>query len=392
MDKKIVAFIPVRGGSKSIPLKNIKELNGRPLVYWSIDAAVESKDIDEVYVSTDSEKIREVVLNYDRNSYGKLKCIGRDPANATDNATTESVLLEFAIQNPADVIILIQATSPLLQPEHLHEALQKYSLNKYNSLLSVVRQKRFIWNVKEDETVVPFNYSPERRPRRQEFNGYLVENGAFYITERTKLLATKIRISGRVGFYEMPEEAFLEIDEPNDWLIIEQLIKKMNPKTNLKERISNLKMLATDCDGVLTDAGMYYSHEGDLLKKFNTKDGMGFSLLKQQGIILAILTGENSGIVKKRAEKLGIEDVYLDCKNKLAAMEELLKKYNLTFNDVGYVGDDINDLNLLNKVGVSFSVEDAVEEVKKSVDYVSRKKGGSGALREIADLILAHRV
>lgn len=389
IEPKTVALIPVRGGSKSIPLKNIKKINGRPLVFWSIDAAVQCEWIDEVYVSTDSDEIRNIVLNYDKDDLGKLQCIHRNPENATDTASTESVLLEFVGRVSSEILVLIQATSPLINDIYLNEALYNFNFNKYDSLLSVVRQKRFIWELKGNGLASPVNYSPANRPRRQEFDGYFVENGAFYITKTEVFLKTGVRISGEIGYYEMPEETYFEIDEPQDWLIIEQLLKKSEIKSSLSEKIHKIKLLATDCDGVLTDAGMYYSAEGDVLKKFNTKDGMGLSLLKEKGIVVAILTGENSNIVKKRAEKLGICDVYLGCIDKVSAMEELLRKYNFTYEEVGYIGDDINDIDLLKKVGISFSVNDATESVKQSVDYVTKKKGGQGAVREVADLILS---
>lgn len=392
--KSIVALIPARGGSKSIPMKNVKIINGRPLIFWAIDAAVQCKWIDDVYVATENDQIRETVLNYDRNDFGKLKCIARSLESATDTASTETVLLEFAGKVACDIIVLIQATSPLLSSDDLNQALMKFNLSNVDSMLSVVRQKKFIWNCEDDDIVTPVNYSPKSRPRRQDFNGFLVENGAFYITTKKQLIKSKIRISGRIGYYEMSDKSYIELDEPDDWIIVENLLKEKQKQlqlNNLRDKIKNLKLLATDCDGVLTDAGMYYSNDGDFIKKFNTKDGMGLSMLKEQGIIVAIITGENSEIVKKRADKLGIKDVILNCKDKVKAMEGLLQKYNLTFRDAGYIGDDINDLALLQKAGISFSVNDAIDVVKNSVDYVTKKNGGKGAVREIADLILSYQ-
>lgn len=388
---KKIAFIPVRGGSKSIPLKNIKKINGRPLVYWTIDAAVQCGEIDEVIVSTDSTEIKKVVNEYDREDFGKLRCINRDPLNASDTATTESVLIEFTEKlDKESKIILIQATSPLLQSSHLEEALQIIEKNNYDSLVSMVKQKRFIWKQGENGLVSPINYSLSERPRRQEFNGYLVENGAFYISSSSLILETKLRVSGKIGYYEMPPETYFEIDEISDWMIVESFLKEAHKK-DFFSKISKIKLLATDCDGVLTDAGMYYSKEGDVLKKFNTKDGMGLSLLQKKGIILAIITGENSEIVKRRAEKLGISECFLGCKDKVAIMDELIDKYHLTYNEVAYIGDDINDQELLQKVGISFSVNDAVDIIKESVDYVAKRNGGDGAVREISDLILKYK-
>lgn len=382
---KTVAIIPVRGGSKSIPLKNIKHLNGRPLVFWTIDAALSCKWIDEVYVSTDSDEIKNCVTTYDRQHNSRLFCINRDEATATDFASTESALLDFINKVDSDYVVLLQATSPLTEDNHLTEAFEKYFNEKFDSLLSVVQQKRFVWKKSNENGLgKPLNYSPRDRPRRQDFDGYLVENGAFYITKTELLKKTGVRISGEIGLYEMPEDTYFEIDAPEDWIIVENLLKKKTRK--LENR--RIKLFATDCDGVLTDAGMYYSKDGDTLKKFNTKDGMGFALLRKHGIKTAILTGENSSIVSKRAEKLSINDVYLGCNDKVAAMEELLQKYNLSYDEVAYIGDDVNDISLLEKVGISFSVADAVTSVKNITNHTTTRKGGEGAVREAIDFLL----
>ncbi|MBE6101411.1 MAG: acylneuraminate cytidylyltransferase family protein [Selenomonas ruminantium] len=217
-----VAFIPVRGGSKSIPLKNIKEFCGKPLVYWTAKAATDCKYIDEVYISTDSEKIREAVMSL---GLPKINVIDRKDETATDTASTESAMLDFAERYSFRHIVLIQATSPLLRSDDLERGCEKYLNYNYDSLLSVVKQKRFIWEVKGGRAV-PVNYNLNERPRRQEMDGYLVENGAFYITKRESLLKDKCRLSGKVGVYEMPEETYFEIDEPSDWVIMEQLKDK----------------------------------------------------------------------------------------------------------------------------------------------------------------------
>ncbi len=389
--KKIVAFIPVRGGSKSIPHKNIKHIAGQPLVYWVIDAAVNCKYIDKVYVSTDSARIKHCVSNYHKSNSYKIECIDRNPQTATDDATTEMAMLEFAENFHFTNIILIQATSPLLTSENLSEAIEKYKLGDFDSLLSVVKQKRFIWDInKNNYTVKPLNYTVNSRPPRQEQSGYLVENGAFYITKKEFLINSKLRLSGKIGSYEMPEETYHEIDEPTDWIIVEGLLLNSIKyrRNGITLDFSNIKLFAMDCDGVLTDAGMYYTEYGDEIKKFNTKDGMGIKLLHENSIQTAIITGENTKIVKSRANKMGIMDVYQGINNKVSVMEELLQKYNLDYSEVAYMGDDINDIELLRKVGYSFSVENATDSVKAIVDYVSRAKGGQGAVREVVELIL----
>lgn len=225
-----VAFIPVRGGSKSIPLKNIKKINGKPLVYWAVKAACGCKYIDKVYVATDSKRIKETIEKIkngtDPDLFLKTEIIGRSDETASDAASTESVMLEFAEKYDFDNIALIQATSPLLQAEDLDRGFSVFQSEWTDSVLSVVRQKRFFWNNDKNGYAHPVNYDVFHRPRRQEFDGCLVENGAFYITSKANLLSTRNRVSGNIKTVEMNEDSFFEIDEPGDWIIIETLMKR----------------------------------------------------------------------------------------------------------------------------------------------------------------------
>lgn len=386
MDYKNVAFIPLRGGSKSILLKNIKEINRRPLAYWVIDSAVNCKYIDKVFISTDSEEIKKVIEAYHSN---KVIVIGRSKETAEDNSSTESAMLEFAQNYKFNNIVLIQATSPLLEVEDLNKGFEMVLQENYNSVLSVVRQKRFIWESK-DGSYNPQNYDYKNRPMRQQFEGFLVENGAFYITSRESLLETRCRIYDNIGIVEMKEESYFEIDEPSDWLIVENLLKRKYTaeKNELRDILKDIKLVITDCDGVLTDGGMYYSEKGDELKKFNTKDGMGVQLLREIGIETIIITGENVELVKRRAEKLGIKEIYMGIKNKAPLVKEIAEIHELGLGEIAYIGDDINDLEAVEIVGLGCSVEDGMAKVRDAAKYVTKTKGGQGALREVAELIL----
>jgi N-acylneuraminate cytidylyltransferase len=160
-------------------------------------------------------------------AYGseRVTVVSRSPETATDTASTESAMIEFALNHEFEYMVLIQATSPLLSSEDLKSGLLQYRIKDADSLLSVVRQRRFIWQPGEDGFVFPENYDPLIRPRRQEFNGFLVENGAFYICSRRLLLDTGSRLAGRITAYIMPEDTYHELDEPTDWPIVERLIK-----------------------------------------------------------------------------------------------------------------------------------------------------------------------
>ena len=383
--KRIIAFIPVRGGSKGIPGKNIKPLAGKPLVCYGIDAALNTKAIDKVVISTESQEIRAVIDAY----YGvnnKIGIFDRDPSTATDTASTESAMLDYGEKHSFDHVILIQATSPLISSEDINGGIQKYLGGSFGGLLSVVRQKRFTWS--EDG---PLNYDPQFRPRRQDFDGFLVENGAFYITSRENLLKTRCRMTAPYGVYEMPEDSYFEIDEPEDWLIVEGLIKKrIGQSTNLtlNEKIKKIKLVLTDVDGALTDAGMYYAESGDELKKFNTRDGKGMELLRKAGYKVGIITAENTRIVENRAKKLKVDFLFQGAENKLQIVKKLANDLGIGLENIAYMGDDLNDLEVIKHVGLSACPADAVKQIKDNATFISSLKGGEGCFRELVNILL----
>jgi len=153
-------------------------------------------------------------------------------------------------------------------------------------------------------------------------------------------------------------------------------------------KAKRVRMLILDVDGVMTDGGIVYSNKGDEFKTFNVKDGLGIRMLIQGEIKVVIISGRKSRAVDYRAEDLGIKDVYQGVKDKVSVFEEILKKDKITSEKVGFIGDDLVDFPLLSKVGFAVSVYDAVDEIKKNVDYVTKHSGGKGAIREVSDLIL----
>lgn len=381
----MVAFIPLRGGSKSIPLKNIREIAGHPLAYWTVKAAAECPEISMVFVATDDDQIRTVVEGF---GFNKVSVIGRHAETATDFATTESALLQFAEEHNFESVALIQATSPLLKSAELTSAFHKMSREGYDSMVSVARQKRFLWEELADGAARPLNYHPKNRPRRQEFDGHLVENGAFYLIRRSALLDSKCRLSGRIGIFEMPAESYLEIDELPDWKAVESLLVSQKTKKLNSTDLSKTRMFVTDVDGVLTDAGMYYSENGDELKKFNTRDAVGLRLLREAGITVGIITSEKTRLMEKRATKMGVDFLHQGVANKLEILKEECSRRKIPLHQVAYIGDDINDLECMYSEVFSACPTDAVIEIKKNVSLVLNFKGGAGAVRQFADLIL----
>lgn len=382
---KTIAFIPVRGGSKSIPLKNIKPFCGKPLVCWNIEALENCLEVDEVIVATDSDAIWTTV---EKQNYKKTTLYRRSAENACDTASTESVMLEY-IHNANlaedNIFMLVQATSPLTESVHFSEALQMYAKGEYDSIITCVRNFRFFWN--EDGTSMNYDYM--NRPRRQNFKGMLMENGAFYINTVKNILGNGNRLGGKIGIYEMPEYTATEIDEPDDWIILENLMRK-HVLAHTDNATPSIKLFLSDIDGTLTDGGMYYSENGDELKKFNTRDGMGMGMLREKGIKVGIITSEDRELNQRRADKLKLDFFYQGKKNggKLAVAKEICDQMGITLQEVAYIGDDINCIELLTAVGLAACPADADARIKAIPGiHVMTKKGGEGCVREFCETI-----
>ena len=162
----------------------------------------------------------------------------------------------------------------------------------------------------------------------------------------------------------------------------------MKLKRALSIKCKKIKLVITDVDGVLTDGGMYYSENGEAMKKFNTHDSMGMELLQKNGIQTILITRENSKIVKKRAEKIKVADVFMGVIDKESLLPQICKKFKISNSEIAYIGDDINDYNIMKKVGFAATPNDGLQKIKSKVDYVCKLKGGDGAFREVADFIL----
>jgi len=162
----------------------------------------------------------------------------------------------------------------------------------------------------------------------------------------------------------------------------------MDDIASIERRASRIKLLLVDCDGVLTDGRLWLTDDGDEQKSFNTHDGLGLSLLHRAGIKSGIITGRNSRAVARRAQELGIEFVCQGSPNKIAAFEQLLKEAGVDENEVAYVGDDLPDIPIMNRAALAVAVADAVEETRAVAHYVTRARGGRGAVREVIEIIL----
>tara|TARA_B110000908_G_C10236939_1_gene443899 strand:+ start:183 stop:1322 length:1140 start_codon:yes stop_codon:yes gene_type:complete len=376
----VIAFIPARGGSKSIPEKNIKSFCGKPLIFWNLQE-LQNSNADNIVVATDSEKIKNIVNSF---NFSKVSVYDRRNENSQDISSTESVMLEYINSinlSDTDTFMLVQATSPFTQMNHFNEGLELFE--KHDSVLSCCESKRFSWRDGKS-----LNYDIYNRPRRQDFEGTLIENGAFYISSVSDIKKTKNRISGDIATYKMPEFTYTEIDDPEDWIVGESLMKKFIQKDKTPD-FSKIKIFLSDVDGVLTDAGMYYTENGDEFKKFCAYDGMGFQLLQKTGVKVGILTTEDRELNRRRAKKLGLDFDFHGAKDKLQIVKDLCEKENVSLDEIAYIGDDVNCFELLSNAGVSACPINAVSKIKYIPNIIQlQRNGGDGVVREFVELFL----
>ncbi|RZD38765.1 MAG: acylneuraminate cytidylyltransferase [Thaumarchaeota archaeon] len=221
---KILSIIPVRGGSKGIPMKNIVKLNGKPLLDYTVNASLQSKKITKTIVSTDNQKIANHALKLG------AEVIHRPKKLSGDKTAIEPVMIQVLDtlrkkQNfIPDLIVLLQNTSPLRNSKHIDESIQLLLKNKCDSVFSAFKSHCFLWQ-KISNNCKPINYSPKKRPNRQEMNEQFIENGALFIFTYNSFLKNACRISGKIGIYEMPEELSYQIDSKHDLNLIKSIME-----------------------------------------------------------------------------------------------------------------------------------------------------------------------
>ncbi len=230
-----LAVVPCRGGSKTIPNKNLAVVAGKPLLWWTLEAAAGSDVIDLIVVSSDSDEIldsaRECADSFgNETSRAFIKILKRPPELAQDDSSTEDVIdhaiksIETEYEYTADTIVLLQPTSPIRTPLQIDGALLKLTDRNFDSVLSVVESHAFVWQQTQEDVFYP-NYEISQRPRRQDFKQY-EENGSIYAFTKQVWNKDRNRIGGRIGFVVQPEECRLQIDTPLDLYLVEKILER----------------------------------------------------------------------------------------------------------------------------------------------------------------------
>lgn len=387
--RHVAAVILARGGSKGIPLKNIKVLAGVPLIGWVLRAAADSELFDSIWVSTDHDEIEKVAK-----SWG-AKVHRRSPEVSKDSSSSLDTIQEFVRQNPeVDVVCHIQATSPCLHPFHLKEALELVTLQDFDSAFAVVRRHHFRWEEPKKgsgELTRPLNLNPAKRPRRQDWNGELCENGSFYITTREQINKGFMQ-GGRISYYEMLPEYSVDIDVDIDWPVAEQRVLRYGYFGRDTPEV--VRLMFCNVSGCLTDGRIFLSMSGEEMVSINTKDTAGVRMLKSEDVEVILLTSSEDPVTQvladKLAKKMGCQVMQVGAEP-LDVLQPVLKKKNLEWKDVAYMGNDKADVKCLNLAGLSAVPGDAPVVAINAAKYTCHQLGGLGAVREFSEHILLQK-
>lgn len=380
--KKIVAIIPARGGSKGIPNKNVISFVGKPLLAWTIEQAQSSKLISDVYVSSDNEEILKIAKKYG------ARTILRPKEISGDTATSESALLHTLsqINERPNYIVFLQATAPLRLQDDIDNAINKIINDNADSLLSVTESREFIWKkLGEEFKSISFDY--KNRQRRQELDSIYYESGSIYVFKPEILEKYMCRLGGKIAIYLMEPWQKVDIDDYNDLELCEWLYRKYMVRENNKIDPDKIELIVYDFDGVMTDNTLIIDQTGNESVKVNRSDGLAISKINDMGIKQIILSTERNPVVRKRAKKLGLFCLY-GVSNKKEALEKYLEMNRINKDKVVFVGNDINDIEVMRYVVYSIAPCNAHEEVKKIAKITTKSKGGEGVIRELLDMIL----
>ncbi len=379
---RAIAIIPARGGSKGIPGKNIVPLFGKPLIAWMIKAARGASLIDEVYVSTDDDKIADI-----SNQYG-AKVIRRPARLADDEASSESALLHALAEiPPSDIVVFLQCTSPLTLAEDINRVVQKMEDEGTDSCFSASAFHHFLWKVDEARGAEGINHDKTFRPRRQDREPQFIETGAVYAMRTEGFMKVKHRFFGKTSVAVIPAERCFEIDEPQDLDVAEALMRVQLGNAGRSEIGFTPEAVIFDFDGVFTDNKVYVDERGVESVRCDRSDGWGLARLKKSGVRLVVMSTEVNGVVQARCRKLGIECHQGLGENKFERYESWCAEAGIDPERTIFVGNDSNDVECLRASGCAIVPSDAYDDALGVADIILEEAGGCGAVRRVCEIV-----
>lgn len=400
---KVLAIIPARQGSKGLPQKNILPLKGIPLIAYSIEAGRQAKQVTRVICSTDCEQIACIAKRY-----GAEVPFLR-PSELAQDATVDLPVFQHAIQwleshenwTP-DIVVQLRPTSPIRLPGQIDHALDQFIHQAQADSLRAIIESPItpykMWRLNEKSPFMqgllahtdcpePYNMPRQQLPK------VWWQTGTLDIVRAQTIRSGSMSGQRILPFKVEPYQA-VDIDTHNDLLRAESVMAQhlhISPRGALFDR-SKIKLLAMDVDGTLTPGTLFYTDQGEQLKVFQTRDGHGIGRVRELGIKTAIITAENSSIAAARAQKLLIDEVFINAKDKVSALQQIAEKHHIHPSEIVYIGDDLPDKAAMEYLkihgGVTCAVSDALPEIRLLADYWCSHAGGMGAVREVCDRII----
>ncbi|OWG39429.1 3-deoxy-D-manno-octulosonate cytidylyltransferase [Stutzerimonas stutzeri] len=400
-DARVVIIIPARYGSTRLPGKPLADIAGKPMVQHVYERALQVAQAQLVLIATDDERVAEAARAFG----GECLITSPDHPSGTDR------LAEVMTQIEADIYINLQGDEPLVRPEDiatLAEGMLADPSVQVGTLChpieaSEARNPNAVKVVLAgDGSALYFSRSPIPYPRDEEEASYLKHVGVYAYRrevlqayaelpqpmmeraeklEQLRLLAAGLKIRAW-----QVEPTGPGVDTPECLERVRALMSGRAPE--LKPTLADIRLVITDVDGVLTDGGLYYDANGECIKRFHVRDGLGMRMLEENGVQVAVLSGRDSPALRRRLADLGITLFQLGVKDKYAASLALMKQAGVTSFQTVCIGDDSIDLPMFEACGMSFAVADAAVHTRKAATGLLETKGGEGAFRELADQLL----
>jgi YrbI family 3-deoxy-D-manno-octulosonate 8-phosphate phosphatase len=385
----VLAVIPARGGSKGVPAKNLAAVGGVPLVVRAVRACRAARLVTDVVVSTDDAAIAAAARS------AGAEVVLRPAAIAGDTATSEAAVLhamdahEAMSGKPADVVLLVQCTSPFITAGDLDGVTAAVTEDGADTALTVAPTHGFIWRQDGEPAAVAdgygVNHDKANRPRRQDRPQEYLETGAAYAMRADGFREANHRFFGRTALVPTDPARVLEIDDPHDLARARALAPLLDPAVLPVH--DDIDAVVLDFDGTQTDDKVFVDSDGREMVAVHRGDGLGIAALRRSGLELLILSTEQNPVVAARARKLQVPVLHgIDRKD--LALKQWCDEHDITPDRVLYVGNDVNDLPCFGLVGWPVAVASAHDAVRAAARAVTTTPGGEGAIREIAAWLL----
>lgn len=404
---KAVAVIPARYASTRLPGKPLLDICGKPLIQhvWELVSRVHG--LEEVVVATDDTRIADAV-----EAFGGKACM-----TSPDCQSGSDRVREVAESLAADVYVNVQGDEPLLEPSAIEALLAVFARDQSVQVATLCTR------ISEEQAKSPHQVKVVRDHA----------GNALYFSRAplpfVRDADTETSFMGHIGIYAYRTDALLDFDSlPHSPLELAEKLEQLRflqagvPVRVLEvtpmeagvdttedldrvrtviearrhaaalEKLKHVRLVVTDVDGVLTDGSLYYGPEGEYLKRFNVRDGLGIKLLQEAGIQVAVLSGRDCPALRARLKDLGITEAVLGSSDKREALPSIMERCGVPADEVAFVGDDIPDMEVFDLCGVSVAVGDASNYVKAKADLSLKSRGGQGALRELTDKILNNKL